>query len=130
MGVYIETPEELSNHRFSLFSNPSFCPLFLVGVCGAAVGKCQQVRSCPGQCGLLPLPLTGGPELQQEVPGGGKGMKKCSGRMTKTLETLINSHFSLFAAFLLERQKDGRECDSWQMGCEDLNGKMGTVSSK
>lgn len=46
-------------------------------------------------------------------------MLKCFGRMSKTLETLINSHF-LFAAFLLERQKEGRECDSWQMGCEDL----------
>lgn len=60
----------------------------------------------------------------------GRGMKKCFGRMSKTLETLINSHFSLFAAFPLERQKEGRECDSWQMGCEDLNGKMGTVRSK
>lgn len=50
----------------------------------------------------------------------GRGILKCFGRMSKTLETLINSHFSLFAAFLLERQKEGRECDSWQMGCEDL----------
>lgn len=82
MGVYLETPEELSNHRFFLFSNPSFSFLFLVGVYSVAVGKSQQVRSCPGQCGilwegLLPLPateaLTGGSELQQDEPGGGKG---------------------------------------------------------
>lgn len=140
MGVYLETPEELSNHRFFLFSNPSFCFLFPVGVCSVAVGKSQQVRSCPGQCGVLPWegllpllllrPLQEGLSCSKMCLEEGRGMKKCFGRMSKTLETLINSHFSLFAAFLLERQKEGRECDSWQMGCEDLNGKMGTVRSK
>lgn len=60
----------------------------------------------------------------------GRGMKKCSGRMSKILETLINSHFSLFAAFVLERQKEGRECDSWRMGCEDLHGKNGNCEEQ
>lgn len=114
--------------------------LFLVSVCSVAVRKSQQVRSCPGSVGCssgsscCPFPLLR--HLQEGLSCSkmwleeGRGMEKCFGRMSKTLETLINSHFSLFAAFLLERQKEGRECDSWQMGCEDLNGKMGTVRSK
>lgn len=108
MGVYIGTAEELSNHRLFLFPNPSFCFLSLL--------VCSAVRSCPGTVdaprggAAAPslLRLYRGSELQPGVPGGGKGVK-CFGRMSKTLETLLNNHFSLFAAFLVERQKEGRD---------------------
>lgn len=103
-GSVSGTAEELSNHRFFLFPNPSLCFLFPVSVCSA-------VRSCPGTVGCPSslLRLYRGSELQPGVPGGGKGVRKCFGRMSKTLETLLNSHFSLFAAFLVERQKEGRD---------------------
>lgn len=37
---------------------------------------------------------------------------------------------SLLLACLLQRQEQGRECDSGQMGCEDLSRKMGGMRSK
>lgn len=79
MGVYLETPEELSNHRFFLFSNPSFSFLFLVSVCSVAVGKSQQGRSCPGQRGILweglLRPLQEGLSCSKMSLEEGRGMK-------------------------------------------------------
>lgn len=74
-------------HDSLYFQNFVSFSKLLVSVCSAAlaVSKSQQVRSCPGQCGMLlweqhfPLPLPsaqalpGRSELKQDVTGGGKG---------------------------------------------------------
>lgn len=138
MGVHLETPEAPSNHvcfmilcifkTLFLFLNYLSVSVVLPWLSvnpsrwGAVLGSvgCSSGNSTS----LCPFPLLR--HFQEGLSWSkmwleeGRGMLKCFGRMSKTLETLINSHFSLFAAFLLERQKEGRECDSWQMGCEDL----------